>query len=195
MPTQQAVRTKRQGRTNVILRKNGKTRAGVVLAVTAYRGVSIPVAGTFTPVASGGSLADGTYGYRISAVGTGGAETLASVTKTATVAGGGGSGSVVLNWGAVTGATNYKIYGRTGGSELLLATVGAVTTYTDTNATPAGALPTLATATATVATRYSNNAPKSGVTGVVQNAKPFTSTTKYTLRFGTPAGYATPQRS
>ena len=49
-----------------------------------------------------------------------------------------------MNWTAIPGATGYKIYrGDTSGGELLLATVGAVTTYVDdTNATPAGAMPT-----------------------------------------------------
>lgn len=52
------------------------------------------------------------------------------------------SGGVVVNWGAVTGATGYKVYGRSTGAQLLIASVGAVTTYTDTGSvTPAGALP------------------------------------------------------
>lgn len=52
------------------------------------------------------------------------------------------TGSVVLNWPAVTGATGYKVYGRTVGAELLMASLGAVLTYTDTgSATPSGALP------------------------------------------------------
>lgn len=62
--------------------------------------------------------------------------------------------TVTVNWGAVTGATGYKVYGRTAAGELLMASVGAVTTWTDTGAaTPAGALPasnTTATNTNTV---------------------------------------------
>ena len=52
---------------------------------------------------------------------------------------------ITLNWTAVAGATQYKIYrGTASGEEQLLATtVGAVLTYTDdTNATPTGAMPT-----------------------------------------------------
>ena len=51
---------------------------------------------------------------------------------------------ITLNWTAVSGATGYKVYrGTATGEELLLATLGAVTTYVDdTNATPAGAMPT-----------------------------------------------------
>lgn len=62
--------------------------------------------------------------------------------------------TVTVNWGAVAGATGYKVYGRTDAGELLMASVGAVTTWTDTGAvTPAGALPasnTTATNTNTV---------------------------------------------
>ena len=48
-----------------------------------------------------------------------------------------------VTWDATTGATGYKVYGRTESGELLIATVGEVTTYTDTGSvTPAGALPT-----------------------------------------------------
>jgi hypothetical protein len=65
--------------------------------------------------------------------------------------GAGSTNSNTVNWAAVTGATGYKIYrtasGGGTGTELLLATVGAVITFLDTgSASPAGALPTLNTA-------------------------------------------------
>ncbi|HTZ05978.1 MAG TPA: carbohydrate-binding protein, partial [Gaiellaceae bacterium] len=61
-----------------------------------------------------------------------------------TVPGGGSSNQITLNWTAVPNATGYKIYrGDSSGGELLLATVGAVTSYSDTTSTtPAGAMPT-----------------------------------------------------
>jgi len=146
-----------------------------------------------TPVASGGTLADGSYSYRVSAT-VGGVEGLACVAVSATVSGGAGAGSVQLSWTAVAGATAYQVYGRSG--SLLQIVSQAGTTYTDTGSvTPSGALPTLAKNTATVATRYSNNPPKSGVTGVVQATALRGATTVYFLRFGSPAGYAQPQRS
>lgn len=74
--------------------------------------------------------------------------------------------TVTVNWGAVTGATGYKVYGRVGGSELLIATVGAVTTYTDTGSvTPAGALPTANTTATNTNTVGLSWAAVAGATG------------------------------
>jgi len=84
-----------------------------------------------------------TYGYRVSAINSVG-ETLASSTVTTTT----GNSSLTasnynrISWTRVTGATGYKVYGRTSGSELLMATVTTATHYDDTGAvTPSGALP------------------------------------------------------
>ncbi len=104
---------------------------------------SLAIAKLATPVnaafaAGTGTLAIGTYYYRVSAV-NGLGETLASVETSFALAAAGG---VIVNWGAVTGATGYRVYGRTTGAELLLTTVGNVTTYLDNGSiTPAGALP------------------------------------------------------
>lgn len=101
-------------------------------------------------VATGGTGT--TYGYRVSAIsGTG--ETLAC--STVTVSGGATlSGSVynMLTWDPVKGTDGYKVYGRTNGSELLMATVrpstgtkadgSQVTSFKDDGSlTPSGALP------------------------------------------------------
>ena len=54
----------------------------------------------------------------------------------------GATKGVQITWGAIDGATGYKIYGRSQATEQLLKTVGAVTTWTDTGAdSPSGALP------------------------------------------------------
>lgn len=102
--------------------------------------LATPVNSAFSTAAAGGTLAAGTYFYRVSAINALG-ETLASAeTSQVTV---GATSTVTVNWGAVAGATGYKIYGRATGAEQLLATVGAVTTFTDTGAAvPSGALPT-----------------------------------------------------
>ncbi|MDF1498790.1 MAG: carbohydrate binding domain-containing protein, partial [Patescibacteria group bacterium] len=108
--------------------------------------LSTPANITVTPVGTAGST---TYGYRISAL-NGNGETLASATATTT------TGNATLSvsnynrvlWDAVTGATSYKIYGRTSGSELYMATINSPTlSYNDdgTVVTPAGALPTVNT--------------------------------------------------
>lgn len=97
---------------------------------------------------TGGTLAAGAYRYRITALNASG-ESLASQSTTATVASG-TTGSVVLNWyndPNLTGITGFKLYWSAAGgafnTELLLATLGTVVTYTDNGSvTPSGALPT-----------------------------------------------------
>ena len=84
-----------------------------------------------------------TYGYRVSAINSVG-ETLASSTVTTTT----GNASLTssnfnrVTWNRVIGATGYKIYGRTSGSELLMATTTTANHFDDTGViTPSGALP------------------------------------------------------
>jgi hypothetical protein len=105
-----------------------------------------PVPAAFATATTGGSLLAGTYYYRISAINARG-ETLASA-ETSQVVLGVATNTVTVNWSAVvapdgvSAVTGYRIYGRTIGTERLIATVGLVTTYIDTGAiTPAGALP------------------------------------------------------
>ena len=106
--------------------------------------LATPVNSTFTQADTGGSLANTTtYYYRIAAINAQGRTSLAS-TETSQITSGTGAGAhtMTVTWGAVAGATGYKVYGRTTGAEQLIATVGAVLTYTDTGAvTPSGALP------------------------------------------------------
>lgn len=108
-----------------------------ILATT----LSTPTNAAFSTAGTGGSLVPATYYYRVSALSATG-ETLASTETSQVVGAGTNTNTVTVNWGAVSNATGYKVYGRTTGAELLIATVGAVTTYIDTGAiTPAGALP------------------------------------------------------
>ena len=109
------------------------------------RTVPTPVNAAFATAGAGGTLAAGTYWYRVSAINAYG-ETLAS-TETSQVTAGATS-TVTVNWvtptapNADTAVTGYRIYGRTEGAQLLLAQVGLVNTWIDTGAlTPAGALP------------------------------------------------------
>lgn len=101
--------------------------------------LATPSGVTVTPQGTAGTT---TYGYRVAAVNNAGT-TVASATVTTT------TGNAILDavnfnrvaWGAVTGATAYRVYGRTSGSELFIAEI-AGTSYDDTGAvTPAGALP------------------------------------------------------
>lgn len=101
-----------------------------------------PIAVSAVAVA-GGALTAGTYKYYVTAINANGETTISNeVTGTTETT------NLTLNvtWGAVSGATGYKIYrtaaaGATG-TQLLRATVGAVTLYADVAVgVPAGALP------------------------------------------------------
>lgn len=95
-----------------------------------------------TPSASGGTLASATYSYRIAIVDQG-VESPASTAKTAVVTG--PTGSVTIDAttliAAYPTATQWKLYGRVGASEALIATTAVGTpTFVDTGSvTPTGA--------------------------------------------------------
>ncbi|HUJ56686.1 MAG TPA: hypothetical protein VLW49_11935 [Gaiellaceae bacterium] len=100
--------------------------------------------GSFSGAATaGGHLAGGTtYYYEVTSV-TGSGESIAGSESSYTPPTGTSTNRITLNWTAVAGATGYKVYRSTSeGGEQLLATVGAVTSYTDSSATtPSGAPP------------------------------------------------------
>jgi hypothetical protein len=193
MPTQSVIRVKRQGRQTVTYRNaRGRTYNAVVRAV-AGRPIS-PVLQPPTGAITGGTLAAGTFWYRVSAVNANG-EGIACAEQSGVVASG-TTGSVSLTITAVPGATTYKFYGRTQGAELLLVSQ-AGTTYVDTNAaTPSGALPTLSTTpgNATVDTNYSNTTA-GGYTTVPQAVAMRGAAVRYFHRHGSPAGYPAPPRA
>jgi hypothetical protein len=99
---------------------------------------------------AGGGLTAGVYKYYITALNANG-ETGVSNEITITTSAGNLTGA--LTWATVTGATGYKVYrtaaGGATGTELLIATLGVVLLYNDVAVgSPAGAFPTLNTATA-----------------------------------------------
>jgi hypothetical protein len=84
---------------------------------------------------TGGTLPAATYTYAVTAL-TEGGETLPSTVKTQVTTG--ATSTVDVTWSTVTNATGYRIYGRTGGRLVLLATVGAgATSWTDDYSVPA----------------------------------------------------------
>ena len=87
-----------------------------------------------------GSLATDTYSYMVTAINASG-ETELSDPVTVAV---GASAGVVLSWDAVPYATGYRVYGRSGTDDELIAEVAVpIVTYTDTGArTPDGSQPT-----------------------------------------------------
>jgi hypothetical protein len=121
------------------------SRAKAVLSTGA--GLPPPVNAAFVQADTGGSLvASTTYYYRVSAINATGESLASTETSQATSAAAPATHTMTVNWAAVTGATGYKVYGRSTGAELLIATVGAVLTYLDTGSiTPSGALPAATT--------------------------------------------------
>lgn len=119
---------------------------------------------TATPSAADGTLASATYSYKLSVV-KDGIETPCSAAKTAVVTG--PTGSVDIDATAMIAAhptaTHWKVYGRSAGTELLIATtVVATPTYKDTGAvTPAGAQKT-----ATASIRARNYGPHTLITDI-----------------------------
>lgn len=111
---------------------------------------------------TGGTLAAATYTYKNTYV-KDGVESALSAASNSYVATGATS-SVALTVATVAGATSYKIYGRTGGSFLLMATITAPTVlYTDTGAdTPSGAAPAT-NFNASFRTPYTGHAAVTGV--------------------------------
>lgn len=93
---------------------------------------------------TGGTLAANTYYYKVTAqtsrldgtTGETGGSNEQSVVNT------GSTSSNTITWGAVAGATGYRIYrGTAAGSENVYYSVGAVATFTDTGGTNTGGSP------------------------------------------------------
>lgn len=89
--------------------------------------MAAPATGT-----TGGSLATGTYFYRVTAITALGETTVSNeVSQTTT----GASSTVTLNWAKINGATGYRIYrGTASGAQNVYYVVGDVATYLDTGA-------------------------------------------------------------
>lgn len=123
---------------NVIYRRaNGESMAVIV---SGGQG-DAPAAPVAVGSGTGGTLPAATYAYKNTYVKDGVESALSAVSNSYVATG--ATSSVALTVATVAGATSYKVYGRTGGSFLLMATITAPTVlYTDTNAdTPAGAAP------------------------------------------------------
>ena len=109
--------------------------------------IGLTPAPSFVPTvtaASGGTLTQSTtYYYRVAALNAQGSTLPCPEVSGTTGTNGSGNLSMQISWSAVANATGYNIYGRTTGAEQLIATVGAVTSYTDTGSiSPSGSMPT-----------------------------------------------------
>lgn len=114
---------------------SGTTGTGTVTSQ-----VATPTGVGTTTSTTSGTLAAGTYGYRVTAFNQYG-ETTASATVSQITTG--TTSTVTVSWTAMAGAIGYKVYGRTGGSELLMQVIPApVTSFVDRGVLGAsGALP------------------------------------------------------
>ena len=109
-------------------------RGNVVTRPVSWRNPIVPTpSGVVASAGSGGTLAAGTYGYRVLArrpVASNTASSAQSAQVTATVVAG---GKVTITWKPVSGATGYRVYGRTVGSQAMYWTVTG-TSFTDIGA-------------------------------------------------------------
>lgn len=112
---------------------------GIVAAERATVDTPIPSASVSE---TGGSLAAGTYYYRVTAV-YDEQETLVSDAVSGTVTG--SSGKITLSWSAISNAESYKIYGRTQGAEKLIGTTTSTSFDDDGSASPSGDYPVTST--------------------------------------------------
>lgn len=117
---------------------NGMASIGAGNVAVTDVGSTAPVI-TLGTATSGGAFTAGSYFWVVTAV-VGGVESVASNELTATLS---ANQEQPLNWGAVASATNYNIYrgSATGAENILVATVGAVTTYLDTGTAGTSGLP------------------------------------------------------
>lgn len=117
----------------------GDTRILTVLQDTKAP-TAAPASSTST---TGGTLAAATYSYRIAWVYSS-LISAPSPAKTQTTTGTTSTVTIDVTGLVPNGATGWKVYGRTGGSELLMATVTlpTLTFLDDGSLTPSGALPT-----------------------------------------------------
>lgn len=108
--------------------------------------ISVPTGLAAATTTGAGTLAAGTYYYKVTATNGAGETTPSSFASAAVPV----NGAVSLTWTAVAGATGYKVYGRpasSGGTYGLLASV-TTTSYTDTGAVTPGAVPPSSNTTA-----------------------------------------------
>lgn len=126
------------GYMNVVYRKSdGRRRLARVL--DGGTAIAAPTGLAAVAVATGGTFAAGAYFWKVTALSAVG-ETTGSNEATATLV---LNGSANLSWTATPDATGYKVYRGTvaGAENVLVATLGTVTSYTDTGTGGAGAVP------------------------------------------------------
>lgn len=145
---------------NVIYRNAAGDSMAVV--VTGGQGDAPGTAPVGVGSGTGGTLAAASYIYKNTYVKDGVESPVSAASNTVVTTG--STSSITITVTAVTGASAYKIYGRTGGQFLLIATITAPTViYLDTGSvTPTGAAPA-ADFRVTFRTPYTGHAEVTGV--------------------------------
>jgi hypothetical protein len=118
--------------TDIVFRGNTVTRPA------SWRGVIIPTPGNVRTGIGTGSLPAGTYGYRVMARRTIGAEVAHSTPALATTVTVSSGAGVTLTWDAVPNAADYVVYGRTPTSQANYWVVSG-TSFTDAGTTTGSA--------------------------------------------------------
>lgn len=119
-------------------------QVGVKQAGTRGRTVAAPVLTLGTVTTSGGTFAAATYFWKITAINPSGEGPVSNEITSAIAI----NGTAPMSWPAAARATGYKVYRGTasGAENKLVATLGAVLTYTDTGTAGAAVvLPTVDT--------------------------------------------------
>jgi hypothetical protein len=97
---------------NITIRRNHFTKN------QAWRNAIVATPAATATAGAGGTLAAGTYAYRVVAYAAcGNSQTCRSTASPEVKATVGASGAVTVKWAAVSGATSYRIYGRGAGAE------------------------------------------------------------------------------
>lgn len=116
--------------------------------------IAVPASITISPSTSGGTLPAGAHFYVVTALNANG-ETIASAEVTTVNTG--STSSNLIGWGAVTGASGYRVYrGTVTGLESVYYTASG-TSYTDTNAAVTGTATPPTNNSAIKGTTLSNN--------------------------------------
>jgi hypothetical protein len=144
---------------DTVIYRNAKGETANVIITSGQ--TAAPPAPTAVGSGTGGTLAAATYNYKLTFT-IGGVESAMSA-ATANVVTTGATSSITLTWAALSGATNYKVYGRTGGSFLQMFSGTATTFLDDGSVTPTGAGPATTGAASFTVPHLTTGAAKTGI--------------------------------
>jgi len=107
--------------------------------VTDYGGVTAPTMTSAVASETGGTLAAASYYYKVTAIGPWGESAASAESSAATIAG--STGSVVVTYGNVAGATTHRVYRGVATGAQTVYYEDTVSTFTDTGAAATAGVP------------------------------------------------------